>query len=401
MENEEILINQLFAGAYLSEGSNIGHEVINFFKDDEGDNYLYITPSGTVDLNYHPIRSVLFVRNVEGKTTVEVIAKAEELQTVDVDPKNVNYAGASISSFFSSNKFHGNNDPSLFFSFKAGKIRLPKAGSRIMLTINDEFEPDDESIRLIRLHSNSKAISNQSARKYYSLQDDHDAYLELKNLIDNEDYWEPSNTTEKLNPDGSTRRVNPTFLEIIRKENDELTFSNLLTYYFQYNRAVFQKFAKEVLDIEDFAPQFDIVRESNDNIDMWVQNSDYALVIENKIKSGLNGVKSDDYTQLSKYQEYTEGRIADPEDEVYQRTSRYYIFTPDYNHIEIPDNLKKPYKIVNYSEIYQFFCDNATSFIDDKYFPDFLRGLRNHTMSMSELNFSVMRSRFLEKINRV
>ncbi len=27
----EILINQLFAGAYLHEGTNIGHEVINLF----------------------------------------------------------------------------------------------------------------------------------------------------------------------------------------------------------------------------------------------------------------------------------------------------------------------------------------------------------------------------------
>lgn len=30
----EILINQLFAGAYLQEGTNIGHEVINLFRDD-------------------------------------------------------------------------------------------------------------------------------------------------------------------------------------------------------------------------------------------------------------------------------------------------------------------------------------------------------------------------------
>ena len=40
----EILINQLFAGAYLQEGTNIGHEVINLFRDDNDENYLYITP---------------------------------------------------------------------------------------------------------------------------------------------------------------------------------------------------------------------------------------------------------------------------------------------------------------------------------------------------------------------
>ena len=38
MSSKEILINQLFAGRYLDEGENIGHEVINLFKDDKGDN---------------------------------------------------------------------------------------------------------------------------------------------------------------------------------------------------------------------------------------------------------------------------------------------------------------------------------------------------------------------------
>ena len=35
MSKKEILINQLFAGRYLDEGENIGHEVINLFKDDK------------------------------------------------------------------------------------------------------------------------------------------------------------------------------------------------------------------------------------------------------------------------------------------------------------------------------------------------------------------------------
>lgn len=58
MMNDEILINQLFAGTYLDEGKNIGHEVINLFKADDGNNYLYITPSGKIDLTSHPVKSV-------------------------------------------------------------------------------------------------------------------------------------------------------------------------------------------------------------------------------------------------------------------------------------------------------------------------------------------------------
>ena len=89
------LINS-FAGSYLNEGANIGHEVINLFKDDNGQNYLYITPGGKVDSS-HSVKSVIFVRNIEGKTTVEVIAKAEKLCPIDVAPNDVKYADTPIS----------------------------------------------------------------------------------------------------------------------------------------------------------------------------------------------------------------------------------------------------------------------------------------------------------------
>lgn len=39
-EPQEILISVLFSGTYLDEGSNIGHEIINFFPDDDGNRYL-------------------------------------------------------------------------------------------------------------------------------------------------------------------------------------------------------------------------------------------------------------------------------------------------------------------------------------------------------------------------
>ena len=62
--------------------------------------------------------------------------------------------------------------------------------------------------------------------------------------------------------------------------------------------------------------------------------------------------------------------------------------------------MKKHYKIVTYSEIYKFFKKYAAQYINDKYFADFLSGLQKHTMTLSELQFSIMRSRFLEKVNQ-
>lgn len=400
MEKGQILINTLFAGSYLSEQKNIGHEFVNLFKDDDDDNYLYITPSGTVDDKKYSIKSVLFAQHVEGKTTVEILAKAEELTAVDKTPDEIKYAGTSLRQIFENNIYHGKVDPGIYCTYKATRLRLPKSGTKIIVTIDENFEASDASVRLIRLHTKAKAINPQTGRKYFFQEEDQRAYSELQELLDDDSYWEPENTTEKIIFDGSTRAVAPTFLEIIRKEDDELVFSNLLAYYFQYNRAVFQKFAKEVLGIAGFARRFELMRENN-NIDLWVEDEKHVLVIENKIKSGLNGLKDDSYSQLNKYQEYTEGRISNPEDDSYQKESRYYIFTPDYNQIDISKyGLAKPYKAVNYSTIHKFFCDNAVDFVGEKYFSDFLGGLRNHTMSMSELNFSIMRSRLLEKINR-
>lgn len=65
--SKEILINQLFAGGYLLEGENIGHEVINLFKDDNGNNNLFVTKSGSV--KGHDIECILFVRKILKKNS--------------------------------------------------------------------------------------------------------------------------------------------------------------------------------------------------------------------------------------------------------------------------------------------------------------------------------------------
>ncbi len=400
----EILINKLFAGSYLDEGENIGHEIINLFQADDGNNYLYITPSGFVDLKVHPVSRVLFVRNLVGKTTVEVIAKAEQLTPVAREAaENLTYAGVPLRRIFRNNIYHGAaSDPtSAHASFRAGKFRTPRANMRLILTIDPDFQDDDPSSVVIYFHSTSKAIDNQSARKYYSSTSDPEAYRALAAVLGNNDFWELQNTTTKLTTDYGQRASGPTFLEIIRKENDELTFSNLLAYYFQYDALSFQKLAREVLGLTAFGRNFEIIRERNNNIDLWIESAEDIIVIENKIKSSLNGVKSDHYSQLNKYQDYTEERISDPEDDVCGKVAHYYIFTPDYNLFDIAKyQLEKPYRVVKYSEIYQFFYRHAARYVADRYFADFLKGLHNHTMSISELNFSIMRSRFIEQVHR-
>ncbi len=244
--SSEILINKLFAGAYLDEGENIGHEVINLFRADDGQNYLYITPSGAVDLSAHPISDVIFVRNLEGKTTVEVIARATGLTPVDTSSAGeITYAGVQLSRIFRDNIYHGSEEDlaTTVASFRASEVRTPCPDMRLILTIDADFTTDDPTATVFFLNSVSKAIDNQSSRKYYSLANDPEAYHVLRAILDDGNLWASKNTTTKLTASQTTRITDPTFLEIIRKKNDELVFSNLLAYYFQYRPDLFPEFA--------------------------------------------------------------------------------------------------------------------------------------------------------------
>jgi len=395
----EILINQLFAGSYLQEGTNIGHEVINIFRDDNDKNYLFITPSGNV--KEHIVDKVLFVQNIKARETMEVVMKAEGLSKTTIDEiQKIFYAGVNIVDIFNKNLYHGESDVASLGSmatFQARDVRFPANGKRIILTVDENYETENENVIVILLDTDKRKIVGQGMRTYLSSESYPLIYNKIEKLFEDDLLWNDINTTQKMITDGSYTRSNISFLEIIRKENDELIISNLLAYYFNYDHSLFVKFAKDVLGVNQFDFPFEIIRESMGNIDLWIRDKKHIIVIENKIKSGLNGKTDDGKNQLNKYYKFTESYKQDNDiEETY-----YYIFVPDYNDISInDDDIKEKYRVVYYSEIYDFFRKNAAEYLTDKYFPDFLNGLKNQTMTLSELRFSIMRSRFLEKINQ-
>lgn len=396
---QELLINQLFAGKYLEEGENIGHEVINLFKDDEGHNNLFITPSGIV--KNHDIEGILFVRNISSRTIVEVIGVARGLYRITKDEMNsVRYAGVSLDQIFGSNTYRGDKDIfSEHVTFRAESFRLPS--KQIFITIDEKFTSDGI---IINLNSERKVIIPQGMRVYFSDEVDLKAYYQLKDLIDNEEYWESANTTQALVPEGAIYSQPPSFLEVIRKEDDENIFSNLISYFFEYSHSSFQKFAAKatLFDIQNISASFEILREKKvgkkqDRIDIWVETEGDIIVIENKIKSGINGIANDEYSQLNSYYEF-----AEEEARKSGRKAHYYIFAPDYARLDLAQfGLKDVYKIVRYSDIYNFFTAESAEYIADRVFPDFIRGLKRHTLTLPELQFDTMRSRLLRRINQL
>lgn len=391
----EILVNKIFAGSYLSEGNNIGHEVINLFRADNGQNYLYITPGGTV--KGHPVESVIFVRGVKGKTTVEVVAKAEKLSSIaPAEAAELRYSGVPLGKIFSENVYNGAKEGAIAtnVAFQAELVRMPRR--RIILTLERQFYAPEAEV--IHLDSRYQAIDNQSSRKYYSLKSDPEAYRALERMLADSKLWEIKNTTQPLKIDLSPQSAasDPSFLEIIRKENDELVFSNLFKHYFCYSLPGFQKFAQEVLEIPHFGNELKVIRE-RDNIDLWIEGENHAIVIENKIKSGINGWKDSGENQLDDYYQKALGRTKDPKDSAYGKSIHCFIFTPNYNLIK-PSN--QHYTLIEYSRLHRFFEKNSDFYCQERYFSDFLSGLEKHTKSLSELNFSIMRSRFESQIRQ-
>ena len=90
-------------------------------------------------------------------------------------------------------------------------------------------------------------------------------------------------------------------------------------------------FVNEVLGIDDFKINYNIYREKDD-IDLLIETENSVIIIENKIKSKINGGNSlssgKKESQLSKYVNNTNKKYGDKK--IY-----FYIFAPDYNQINL------------------------------------------------------------------
>ena len=171
------------------------------------------------------------------------------------------------------------------------------------------------------------------------------------------------------------------FLKIIRQEDSELAFSNMFAYFFNINKIAFSKFARKVLSI-DIQTDFTIEREKK-NIDLLICDKNNAIVIENKIKSSINGIhdRHNIYSNLIQSQLKTYYQFVTTDAEYSKKTVSCFIFSPNYNHIDLSKfSCGEKYSVVYYREIYHFFLENRDLYDNVPYFEDFMNALQKHTM---------------------
>lgn len=382
--NGTILVSKLFAGGYLNEGENIGHEAINYLPATDGKKYLFI-PNGSGIPRYKEIDAVLFVRYL-GKRGYEVLACAK---------------GPILPVSLSDNNEGGDNKFRDLFSRNIYRSEADKSLSCIWAVDEDNyFVPKKEELTLPRKVDNHELV--QRVRRYYSKPDletgvascQNNWYETLRSIIGIEDNWEKPQH-ESLLPKSNAKGCNDlltrqSFLEVIHKEYDELVFSNLLAHYFRFTGVVDQ-FAKEVFgpNISQDGGEWEVRREYK-HIDLWLENSTNIIVIENKIRSGINGLSADgSKSQLDKYIKVVEG-----ESKEHPKNANFFLFVPDYEKTTFSEHVSgTKYTLIPYSKLLTFFKERR-DLCDDEFFDEFLIGLERHACkSLSALNWYVMERR--------
>lgn len=387
-----ILLNNLFNGEYIKE--KVGGEIINMYQSDNDKYYIYINPYGNINKNWDDrIKHILFIRSV-GNGVVKVIGKAEieeqishnairktgagidEYQKQYIDKNNITYGNVKI--------YELGSWSSYFVTFKAKSVYKSKTDIYLTTIGNRAYSTDS-----IFILEEIKRINNQSQKLY--IESTNINYEVLEKIIKNPDFWE-KDKVGKVDLSES-KESTESFLSIIKKENDELVNSNLLAYFLEKDSIFWSDFVKKVLEISNenvINGKPKITRESVGNIDLLIEVEGCAIIIENKIKSGINSKKDNGYSQLEKYI-----KIASEYFKNSNYTLYFYVLRPDYNNEDYTVfNEGNRYSEIKYSKIYEIIKNRNTSLC----FEEFKRVVEKHSTEYDNELFETMNDRFVEQI---
>lgn len=249
------------------------------------------------------------------------------------------------------------------------------------------------------------------------------AYKKIKYLIEDiikNQSKRDKNISNKNNNDKRRNNIdkNKRFFEIIGQEYNELAFSNLFQYIFgKKARTTFKNFVKKYLKL-DLDDDFQIEREKN-HVDLLISDGTHLIIIENKIKSDINGTQLTDYCYLThgmkkNKNDYIENEnLKDKFIKYRDDNKKFCLFAPDYNHIKKDeltakcniDKKKKEYKyeLVEYSKIWDYFSNHYSTKDGEKdsYYDEFLNAIERHSHGVDNIQEQQMFERFEERIKEL
>ena len=457
MKKEAIMICKNLVGSYgESDLENIPHEIINEFKDDNGFQYIYIPPYGGFATSKYDIKWVIFTgkgefvdpngsekdyQRLEVKYVVEVEklllpknsgneanADKRDEQSRMEEVSGIKYGEVNLTNINMINHESNQSDMAFYVTFKAQKVYFPKG--KIYMGFGFVSGENDVKWDIEPIHYTDKEgktrekVRNKVWRQRgYLIRGEGKNYditaVKIANLIENGVLIPHNNSRFVVNASDNEhveQISRPSFLKFIGKEYDETAFSNILYSYLKNNNELIKRFLSEMFQ-EDLkngnanlsSEQFEIHREyavttilknkqRRGRVDLLFSSSNYNFIIENKIKSDLNGIDTETSTsQLSVYHSYFTNQPKEGKPEVCWtgknlKKAFFAVLTPNYNQIDFsfdPD-MEKKYCTLRYSDLYIFFEREEIKNVIAKNHPyldlydHFLVSLKHHSMLYSD-----------------
>lgn len=344
-ENYEFVLNKIFTGSHLE--FNLGHEIINFIKDEDGQRYVYLNPLGKrseraakkTKYVFHIIESSINDEN----GIYELVAVSKIDRNANVNYKNGSPTVLNECPIFEGHNFYDifycgseDSDKAYYYTYKASKLYRPKDNLRIILKIARNAATitrgnDKIVIELMCNPQHSICYADTSGRKTYrSKPNKNNDKSILESLILNGDVVESDETI-----DISAIEDEQCFSIISGRAQLEVSTSNQIAYFLRRDEKLIYSFLHDFLGVQDVykGEKFEIVREKENNIDLLFKSDKHVIVVENKIDSKINDRsktpnKNGKYdSQLSKYYDYIEKKYSIVE------TREYFVLAPEYNDI--------------------------------------------------------------------
>ena len=404
-EKTGIVINRMYVGDYLS--SNLGHEIINLFQADNGCHYLYLNATGSFAAEHTDVGYMLMVKNGP-KDCFEVIGMAKGLKFVPgvEEPRkrdlkeslpqisekqklfiqnqpegDVKYGRISILDIF--NKAEQQN---VFITYKAKEVYVPKESVRVYLHYSQNSQnrsTKDGVFIAIREHNQPKtslksyiyptlkSLEVSSASDYENL---------FINVINNDDLWSRQ-SVKKLSATNVLNQRDVSLFDICRIQDDENRISNAMAYFLRQPeyRGLWINFFKSIgISLES---NYEVDREvsakiedaeidsksisSGGRIDLLIHDEKNLVVIENKIKSDINTIDSDEegVSQLNRYVNYIEWLIESNKNKGKIQSSHFLVLAPNYNIPNLQGLMAEKYRLITYRDLYEYLISEG---VDDQ-----------------------------------
>ena len=336
-----------------------------------------------------------------------IVRRAEHIKQLEyIVRRNITFGGVRIDKLFSDNTSY-KYGLAIYLTYKVslGAVKKPKTPIFIINNVKNKKDIDTAEYIVV----NNKKLAGQKLATYFEDNEIGKDSFEKLQYEKVKKYLGSESPYRKFVP--SVKIDSISFLSIIRKEYDELAFSNLFAYFFKH--ASYKNIIIDLLknksknainnDCElNLDDNFELYRETEKNIDILLVDKENVVVIENKIHSGINGLEFDSEgnvigTQLNKYRKFVT-----EEDPVYSKKHPYFfVFAPNYTHISKEE--LEGYVLITYKDLLDAYKKAINYMVDTRteiYFKDFLLGLEIHSNNVSSQHEQIMHRRLQEVITK-